>query len=79
MLPDGISTKNCELQHTSDSNTLFMSNLLETFEESSINVPLYILSNKMQYSLFLFIVLSNAILCMINQKKKKKRPIALLR
>ena len=53
--------------------------LLETFEESSINVPLYILNNKMQYSLFLFIALSNAILCMINQKKKKKRPIALLK
>ena len=63
--------------------------LLETFEESSINVPLYILNNKMQYSLFsslqhhlnnkmqyslfLFIVLSSAILCMINQKKKKKK------
>ena len=62
--------------------------LLETFEESSTNVPLYILNNKMQYSLFsslqhhlnnkmqyslfLFIVLSNAILCMINPKKKKK-------
>ena len=27
----------------------------------------------MQYSLFLFIVLSNAILRMINQKKKKKK------
>ena len=37
-----------------------------------INVPLYILNNKMQYSLFLFIALSNAIQCMINQKKKKR-------